>query len=405
MQDAERLTGPLAFNLMVKPAGSLCNLNCAYCYYLDKSAIYGGREPMMSDSMLEHFIREYIEANEVPEVLFSWHGGEPLLNGIDFYRRALQLQKKYAGGKTVHNNIQTNGTLVNDEWAAFFRDNGFLVGVSIDGPREVHDRFRKDKSGNGSFDRVMRGIESLHRNGVEYNLMAAVSKASEGKGKEIYTFLKGLGTNFIQFLPVSERLVLHDGERGRIASTSECDAEIAPWSISGEAFGTFLCDIFDIWVKKDVGKWFVDYFDNTLASWCGVQNGICVFSEVCGGNSVVEHNGDLYPCDHYVFPQYRLGNLTKQSIRDLMTGPDQVDFGISKRNSLPQQCLKHCKWYFLCHGECPKHRFMKTASGEDGLNSLCKGYEKFYSHTEPYMRKMRDLLSSGRPASDIMSVR
>lgn len=388
LNDAVRITGPVSFNIMLKPAGSRCNLSCSYCYYLDKADIYGGREPVMTEQMLETLVREYIRANDVPEVTFNWHGGEPLILGMDFYRKALSFEKKYGEGKKINNTIQTNGILLDDAWAHFFRENDFLVGISIDGPREIHDRYRKDRGGAPTFDKVMRGIGLLRDTGVEFNTMSTVNKASEGKGLEVYRFLKSLGTRFFQFMPVVEHV-----KDGRIVDPREEGAEIAPWSVGAEAFGQFLCDIFDEWFRGDVGRYFVGQFDAALASWCGVPPGICVFSDTCGGNAVLEHNGDLYPCDHFVYPAYRLGNIAEKSIREMMGSEAQIRFGIGKRTSLPSDCRK-CRWLFACHGECPKHRFDRTEKGETGLNSLCGGYRLFFSHIAPYMEFMkRDLLS------------
>ena len=388
LNDAVRITGLVSFNIMLKPAGSRCNLSCSYCYYLDKADIYGGREPVMTEQMLETLVREYIRANDVPEVTFNWHGGEPLILGMDFYRKALSFEKKYGEGKKINNTIQTNGILLDDAWAHFFRENDFLVGISIDGPREIHDRYRKDRGGAPTFDKVMRGIGLLRDTGVEFNTMSTVNKASEGKGLEVYRFLKSLGTRFFQFMPVVEHV-----KDGRIVDPREEGAEIAPWSVGAEAFGQFLCDIFDEWFRGDVGRYFVGQFDAALASWCGVPPGICVFSDTCGGNAVLEHNGDLYPCDHFVYPAYRLGNIAEKSIREMMGSEAQIRFGIGKRTSLPSDCRK-CRWLFACHGECPKHRFDRTEKGETGLNSLCGGYRLFFSHIAPYMEFMkRDLLS------------
>lgn len=396
LQDAVRITGPQAFNIMIKPVGSLCNLRCRYCYYLDKADIYGGKEPRMTYEMLETFIREYIAANDVPEVLFNWHGGEPLLMGLDFYRKAIQLQKKYASGKRIRNALQTNATLVTAEWAAFFRENGFLIGVSLDGPKDVHDCYRAGKGGGSTSERVVKGIAELYKAGVDYNIMATVNRKSEGRGLEIYQFLKGAGTRFIQFMPVLEHV-----KDGRIVSPDEEGSQIAPWSVSAEGFGRFLCDIFDYWVRHDVGSVFINQFDSTLAMWCGEQPGTCTFAQTCGGNSVIEHNGDLYPCDHFVYEDYRIGNVLETDLRTLMASEKQIRFGIDKRNGLPKKCVT-CRWYFACHGECPKHRFNRTDSGEPGLNALCDGYNMFFSHVAPYMERMKQLLSEGRPPADIM---
>lgn len=398
LQDAVKITGPQAFNIMIKPVGSLCNLKCHYCYYLDKAEIYGGKEPRMSEQMLEHFIKEYIAANDVRDVFFNWHGGEPLLAGLDFYRKAMAFQKKYADGKHIHNTIQTNATLITREWAEFFRANNFLIGVSLDGPQNVHDRYRGGKGGASVFDRVIKGIMELYRAGVQYNVMATVNRQSEGRGLEIYQFLKSAGTRFIQFMPVLEHT-----KDGLIVDPQVQGARIAPWSVSPEGYGRFLCDIFDYWVRNDVGKVFVNQFDAVLACWCGAQPGICALAQTCGGNSIIEHNGDLYPCDHFVYEGYKIGNVLETDLRTLMNSTKQVRFGLDKRNALPDDCIK-CKWFFTCHGECPKHRFNTTDKGETGLNALCEGYKLFFAHVAPYMDKMKSLLQSGRPASEIMKI-
>ena len=398
LQDAVKITGPQAFNIMIKPVGSLCNLKCHYCYYLDKAEIYGGKEPRMSEQMLEHFIKEYIAANDVRDVFFNWHGGEPLLAGLDFYRKAMAFQKKYADGKHIHNTLQTNATLITREWAEFFRANNFLIGVSLDGPQNVHDRYRGGKGGASVFDRVIKGILELYRAGVQYNVMATVNRQSEGRGLEIYQFLKSAGTRFIQFMPVLEHT-----KDGLIVDPQVQGARIAPWSVSPEGYGRFLCDIFDYWVRNDVGKVFVNQFDAVLACWCGAQPGICALAQTCGGNSIIEHNGDLYPCDHFVYEGYKIGNVLETDLRTLMNSTKQVRFGVDKRNALPDECLK-CQWFFTCHGECPKHRFNTTDKGETGLNALCEGYKLFFSHVAPYMEKMKSLLQSGRPASEIMKM-
>ncbi len=399
----------MAFNIMIKPAGSLCNLDCHYCYYLDKAEIYGGYEPRMSLDMLETCIREYIAANDVPEVTFNWHGGEPLVMGLDFYRKAVELERKYAGDKIIHNTLQTNGTLLNYDIASFFRDNDFLVGVSIDGPRDIHDKYRKDKGGAPTFDKVLRGIETLYRTGTQFNTMTTVNKASEGRGMEVYNFLKSVGSRYMQFMPVLEHIKYPVGSNGKprkgarpyIVEPSTEGAEIAMWSVSSMAFGKFMCDIFDYWVRNDVGQYFVNQFDAALACWCGAQPGTCVYAETCGGNSIIEHNGDVYCCDHFVYPEYKLGNIAGTDLREMMNSPVQTKFGISKRNGLPKKCIR-CRYAFACHGECPKHRFNRTESGETGLNALCDGYYKFYSHVEPYMEKMKEFLVEKKAPANII---
>ncbi len=409
LTDAMRLGGPAAFNIMLKPAGSLCNLDCNYCYYLDKADIYGGREPRMTEDMLEEVVREYIAANDVPEVTFNWHGGEPLVLGIDFYKKAIEFEQKYAGGKIIHNTIQTNGTLLNREWTSLFRKHNFLVGISIDGPQDIHDRYRKDKGRNPTFDKVIRGIGLLYSAGVEFNTMSTVNKASEGRGLEVYQFLKSIGSHYMQFMPVLEHVKYPLDKNGKpvkgarpfIVDPHESGAQIAPWSVSDVGFGKFMCDIFDYWVRNDVGRYYVNQFDATLANWYGVQPGTCVYAETCGGNSVIEHNGDLYPCDHFVYPKYLLGNITEKSISDMMSSDLQVKFGIDKRNSLPSKC-RRCEWLFTCHGECPKHRFNSTEAGETGLNALCTGYKMFYSHVAPYMDFMKDLLNEEKAPAGVI---
>ena len=400
-EDAGRITGPVAFNLMMKPAGSLCNLDCHYCYYLDKAEIYGGHEPKMSYEMLETTIREYIRANDVEEVTLNWHGGEPLVLGLDFYKKAVELERKYADGKKIFNTLQTNGTLINYDTAEFFRDNNFLIGVSIDGPKDIHDKFRKDKGGFPTFDKVIKGIGILQRCGVQFNTMSTINKASEGRGLETYQFLKHIGSTFMQFMPVVEHVKYPVDSTGKamkkmrpyIVDPATDGAELARWSVSSLGFGKFMCDIFDYWVRNDVGRYFVNLFDATLANHCNVMPGTCVYAKVCGGNSIIEHNGDIYPCDHFVYPKYRLGNISEKSLREMMTSSEQIKFGLDKRGMLPSKCLR-CKYEYLCHGECPKHRFNRTENGDTGLNALCSGYYMFYDHSLPYMLKMKELLEA-----------
>lgn len=394
MQHSE---GPLAFNLMIKPAGSLCNLDCYYCYYLDKAEIYHGRQPRMSEQVLETLTKQYIESNDVPEVTFNWHGGEPLVMGLDFYRKAVELQQKYAGGKIVHNTLQTNGTLITPEWADFFRENDFLIGISIDGPADIHDKFRKDKGGQNTFDKVMRGVNLLRQRGVQFNTMTTVNKASEGRGAKVYRFLKSIGSRYMQFMPVVEHVMYPVDSQGRmqkkarpyIVSPETPGAYLARWSVSSQGFGRFMCDIFDEWWRSDVGRYFVNIFDATLAGYCGAQPGSCAYAATCGGNLVVEHNGDVYPCDHFVYPEYFSGNIGSVHLRQIASSDMQRRFGLNKRNTLPSKCIS-CKYVNVCHGECPKHRFSKTDNGDTGLSTLCSGYYMFFEHTAPYMLQMRD---------------
>lgn len=384
------------FTSMVKPVGSLCNMRCKYCYYLDKAALYDYRQPQMDEALLENYIRANIEGNNSPVIAFAWHGGEPLLAGKEFFRKAVALQQRYAEGRTVENSIQTNGLLVDDEWCAIFRDNNFLVGVSIDGPESIHDAHRVDAGGNPTFARVMKGIERLYRNRVEYNTLTTINIHSEGRGAEVYNFLRQISV-FMQFLPVAELLC-----DGRVQSPENQGADIAPWSVSAKGFGQFMCDIFDVWVKNDVGRRYVQLFDATLALMVGVQPSVCSLCETCGSGLTVEHNGDVYCCDHFVYPEYKIGNIHTDRLADLAYCDRQFEFGVAKRALLPREC-RHCKFYNLCHGECPKHRFICDNTGEYGKNYLCDGYKMFYEHTEGAMTRMKELILDGKPASEIMS--
>lgn len=397
LSDAFRIAKPLRFNMMFKPVGSLCNLNCAYCYYLDKSDIYN-KKSVMPLNILEKCIEEYLEINDAEEIIFDWHGGEPLMLGLGYFENIVRFQNRYKGNKKILNTIQTNGTLLNPDFASFFRNNNFLVGISIDGPQHIHDKYRLDKGGSPTFNKVLRGIELLHRYGVEFNTMTTINKAGEGKGLEVYDFLKRIGSHYMQFMPVVEYVNL---KTNKITSPADEDSKLAPWSVDPIEYGKFMCEIFDHWVKNDVGRYFVNLFDSTLANYCGMNPGTCVYSETCGANAVVEHNGDVYPCDHFVYPKYKLGNVMERSLYDMVSSNPMVEFGIDKRNTLPTQCLQ-CKYYFACHGECPKHRFEKTLCGKNGLNSLCQGLHAFFSYTEPYMVEMRNLYFSGKSPSEIM---
>lgn len=390
--------------VMLKPAGAHCNLACKYCYYLEKNNLYqNSHRHLMSDEMLEQFTREYIEAQTMPQVLFTWHGGEPLMRSIDFYKKALALQKKYAQGKQIDNAIQTNGTLLTDEWCEFFAKNHWLVGISIDGPQEYHDHYRMTPAGKPSWEKVMQGISLLKKHRVEWNAMAVVNAYNAEHPLEFYHFFRDNGCQYLQFTPIVERLTEHEDGRTLASLADDREIPLADASVTPQQWGNFLCTIFDDWVRHDVGKTFVEIFDCTLANWMGVLPGICAYSKECGHAGVMEHNGDVYSCDHFVFPEYKLGNIREQSLIDMLYGEKQQAFSRLKHTSLPRQC-KECDMEFACHGECPKNRFEKDKYGEPGLNYLCQGYYQYYTHVSPYMDFMKRELLAQRPPANIMNV-
>ena len=390
--------------VMLKPAGAHCNLACKYCYYLEKNNLYqNSHRHLMTDEMLEQFTREYIEAQTMPQVLFTWHGGEPLMRSIDFYKKALALQKKYAHGKQIDNVIQTNGTLLTDEWCEFFAKNHWLVGISIDGPQEYHDHYRVTPAGKPSWEKVMQGIQLLKKHRVEWNAMAVVNAYNAEHPLEFYHFFRDNGCQYLQFTPIVERLTEHEDGRTLASLADDREIPLADASVTPQQWGNFLCTIFDDWVRHDVGKMFVEIFDCTLANWMGVLPGICAYSKECGHAGVMEHNGDVYSCDHFVFPEYKLGNIREQSLIDMLYGEKQQAFSRLKHTSLPRQC-KECDMEFACHGECPKNRFEKDKYGEPGLNYLCQGYYQYYSHVAPYMDFMKRELLAQRPPANIMNV-
>ena len=390
--------------VMLKPAGAHCNLACKYCYYLEKNNLYqNSHRHLMSDEMLEQFTREYIEAQTMPQVLFTWHGGEPLMRSIDFYRKALALQNKYAHGKQIDNVIQTNGTLLTDEWCEFFAKNHWLVGISIDGPQEYHDHYRVTPAGKPSWEKVMQGIQLLKKHRVEWNAMAVVNAYNAEHPLEFYHFFRDNGCQYLQFTPIVERLTEHEDGRTLASLADDREIPLTDASVTPQQWGNFLCTIFDDWVRHDVGKTFVEIFDCTLANWMGVLPGICAYSKECGHAGVMEHNGDVYSCDHFVFPEYKLGNIRDQSLIDMLYGEKQQAFSRLKHTSLPRQC-KECDMEFACHGECPKNRFEKDKYGEPGLNYLCQGYYQYYSHVAPYMDFMKRELLAQRPPANIMNV-
>lgn len=388
--------------VMLKPAGSLCNLRCKYCYYLEKNALYTEQKNhVISDEMLDKFIREYIEAQTSPDVLFCWHGGETLMRPISFYRRAIELQRKYARGRRIDNTIQTNATMLTDEWCEFFRENNFLVGVSIDGPQEFHDEYRRTATGKPTFHKVMQGIRLLNKHNVEWNALAVVNDFNADYPLEFYNFFKEIGCHYIQFTPIVERRIeRNDGLS--LAPGMEEGGELVDFSVTSEQWGKFLCTIFDEWVRHDVGTYFIQIFDATLANWAGVQPGLCSLAKECGHAGVMEFNGDVYSCDHFVYPEHLLGNINEKTITEMMYGEKQREFAKLKHELLPQQC-RECPVEFACHGECPKNRFTRDKYGNPGLNYLCKGYRQFFEHVKPYMDFMKGELDAKRPPSNVMN--
>ncbi len=380
LSDAALLNKPLSFNIMMKPIGSNCNLSCSYCYYLDKGKRYEGAQKM-SMELLEKCIKTFIETNETDVITFDWHGGEPLLLGIDFYKKAIEIQNKYKSNKSIFNTLQTNATLIDDEFASFFKDNNFLIGVSIDGPMSIHDTYRKDKNDNPTFMRVLEGIELLHRYSVDFNTMTTINKASEGKGADVYLFLKQLGSHYMQFMPVYEYV---NKNTKTITHPDDHDSVLSPHSVNPIAYGQFMCDIFDIWFANDIGDYYVTLFDAILANYCNIQAGICAYSELCANNIVVEHNGDVYPCDHFVYPHYKIGNINESSLYDIVKSDKSIKFLFDKRNTLPKHCFR-CEMYNLCYGGCPKHRFSSVGGDTQRLYSLCDGMRLFNNHVKSRM--------------------
>jgi uncharacterized protein len=400
-----------AYHVMTKPIGPICNLDCKYCFYLEKESLYPKTESFrMSDSVLEKYIQEYIESQQVPEVSFAWQGGEPTLMGLAFFEKVVQLQAKYSGGKKIFNALQTNGTLLDDAWCSFFKKNQFLIGISIDGPREVHDFYRVDKKDGPTFDSVMNGILLLKKHQVEFNTLTVVNKINSQKPLEVYRFLKEIGSGFIQFIPLVERNADKNAKEEGLwlaspphPESTEDSNRVTSWSVQAKQYGEFLVQIFDEWVRCDVGKVFVQMFDVALGNWMGRGGGLCLFSERCGGALAMEHNGDLYSCDHYVYPKYKLGNIMNQSLGSLVNSDVQSEFGNAKADTLPKYC-RECEVRPLCHGECPKHRFIETPDGESGLNYLCSGYKKFFKHVSPYLKTMSNLIHAHRAPAEIMAM-
>ena len=397
----QRLPG---FHVMAKPTGPICNLDCKYCFYLEKENLYPRTSSWaMADDVLESYIRQYIEAQDAPAINFAWQGGEPTLLGVEYFRKIVELQKKYAQGKRIENALQTNGILLDDEWGEFLAANRFLVGISIDGPRELHDCYRVNKGGQPTFDSVKAGLGYLKKHAVEFNTLTVVHRKNSQCPLDVYHFLKEFGSGFMQFIPIVERIAKSPDPDGLvlIGPASERDAAVSEWSVEPLQFGKFLCAIFDEWVRHDVGRHFIQIFDVALESWIGMPQSLCVFRETCGGAMAIEHTGDLYSCDHYVYPENKLGNIMEQTLGSMAASAQQRDFGLFKRDALPRYC-RECEVRFACNGECPKHRFIRTPDGEPGLNYLCAGYKLFFNHIDPYMRFMAHELEQQRAPANVM---
>lgn len=377
--------------VMTKPAGAHCNLACDYCYYMEKQKLYqNGEKHVMSDQLTEVFVREYIQSQFGREVNFTWHGGEPMIRPLSYYKKVVRWQRQYAEGKTILNCLQTNGTLLTPEWCRFLHDEGWLVGISIDGPQNMHDAYRMKRNGAPTWEKVMQGIEMLDRYDVEWNAMAVVNDITAARPLEFYRFFRDeLECRYLQFTPVVERIHRHQDGRHLAHVMDGEEYAVAPFSVTPEAWGEFLCTMFDEWYRNDVGEMFVQTFEATLANWAGVTPGVCSLSDWCGHAAVMEHNGDIYCCDHFVFPEYYLGNIRNRGILDMLNSEKQMAFADMKTKGLPAQCHK-CQWQFACHGECPRNRFVKTKDGEPGLNYLCEGYRRYFEHVAPYMEELKD---------------
>jgi uncharacterized protein len=385
---------PFAFHVMAKPTGARCNLDCAYCFFLKKEHLYPDSNFRMTDAVMEEFIRQTIAGHAVPQVTIAWQGGEPTLMGLEFFRRSLEVQKRYAGPKTrIENTFQTNGILLDDEWCRFFHDNNFLVGLSMDGPGELHDVYRRDRQGRGTFDRVLNAARLLQKHHVEFNILCTVNRTNANHPLEVYRFFRDeLGAQYIQFIPIVERA----NETGFQEGNTVTDRSVRP-----EQWGRFLVTIFDEWIGRDVGRTFVLNFDGALAGWLGRAGTVCTFGPTCGQGVALEHNGDLYSCDHFVEPGHLLGNILTTPLVELVTSEQQRRFGRTKRDTLPRQC-RECDFIAVCNGECPKNRFIRKSDGEEGLNYLCEGYRIFFSHADRPMRMMAGLLRQGRNADEVM---
>ena len=406
--------GPPAYHVLAKPTGPICNLDCEYCFFLSKEMLYPGDRFRMADEMLETYIQQLLESHKTPDVMVAWQGGEPTMMGLDFFRRSVELVDKHKKpGQQISYTIQTNGTRLNDDWALFFKENNFLVGLSVDGTKPLHDAYRVDKRGLGSFDRVMEGFKILEARDVDVNVLCTIHAKNADHPLEVYRFFRDdMGVKFMQFIPIVERVTETLLPLANLGWSTERDDRplylqeghhVTDRSVEPEAFGRFLTAIFDEWLQNDVGDVYVQHFDVALANWYGEPSGLCVFSETCGLAVALEHNGDLYSCDHYVEPDYLLGNINDTPMIELIASDKQVAFGQAKRDDLPEFC-RSCEVRFACHGGCPKNRFTKTPDGEDGLNYLCAGYKIFFNHINEPMQIMCQLLSQNRAPSDVTAV-
>jgi uncharacterized protein len=393
--------GPFAFHVIAKPAGPACNLACGYCFYRAKEQLYPAtRRFAMDEAVLDAFVRQYIEAQEAPVVSFTWQGGEPTLLGVDYFRRVVELQRRYANGKRIENALQTNGTLLDDQWAEFLARERFLVGLSIDGPDALNDRLRVDHAGRATLRRVLAGLAALKRHKVEFNTLTCVRRDNAERPLDVYRFLRELGAGFMQFIPVVE--LRTDTSAATDSGGVETDAsQVTEWSVAPEQYGRFLCTVFEEWVRRDVGRIFVQSFEVALAAWMGQDSSLCLFRPTCGRALVVEHNGDVYACDHFVDHEHRLGNLTQEPLRDLVLGAAQTSFGEEKAR-LPGGC-EACTVRFACHGGCPKQRFVRVDGDGPSANYLCASYAMFLRRADPYLRFMADELTAGRPAAGVMA--
>ena len=390
---------PPAFHLLAKPTGAICNLDCQYCFFLVKENLYPGSKFRMGDEVLETYIQQVLESHQAPEVTIAWQGGEPTLMGLDFFRRSLELVTKYQQpGQKITHTIQTNGTKIDDEWGSFFKQHNFLIGLSIDGPQALHDAYRVDKRGNGTFRQVMQGWKILKKHQVDVNILCTVNAVNGDRPLEVYRFFRDkLGVQFMQFIPIIER-INEDG-----STLIQSGNQVTERSVKPEQFGRFLISIFDEWIKRDVGKVFIQHFDAALANWVGVPPGVCIFSKTCGNALALEHNGDIYSCDHFVEPDYKLGNIQEIPMIELIASDRQRQFGQAKLETLPQYC-RECEVRFACNGGCPKNRFLETPHGEPGLNYLCAGYKAFFTHIQQPMEMMTNLLRQGRYADEVMQL-